>query len=93
LTDELVCDIAYEFQEAVVEVLSKKLIQAGEHFGAKALALAGGVSANTRLCNAIPELLSKKQLACPFFIPVKKVYSTDNGAMIGLAGLLTKMEV
>ena len=93
LTDELVCDIAYEFQEAVVEVLSKKLIQAGEHFGAKALALAGGVSANTRLCNAIPELLTKKQLACPFFIPVKKVYSTDNGAMIGLAGLLTKMEV
>ena len=93
LTDELVCDIAYEFQEAVVEVLSKKLIQAGEDFGAKALALAGGVSANTRLCNAIPELLSKKQLACPFFIPVKKVYSTDNGAMIGLAGLLTKMEV
>lgn len=93
MTDELVCDIAYEFQEAVVEVLSKKLIQAGEDFGAKALALAGGVSANTRLCNAIPELLSKKQLACPFFIPVKKVYSTDNGAMIGLAGLLTKMEV
>ena len=93
LTEQLVCDIAYEFQEAVVEVLSKKLIQAAEHFGAKALALAGGVSANTRLCNAIPELLSKKQLACPFFIPVKKVYSTDNGAMIGLAGLLTKMEV
>ena len=93
LTEELVCDIAYEFQEAVVEVLSKKLIQAWEHFGAKALALAGGVSANTRLCNAIPELLSKKQLICPFFIPVKKVYSTDNGAMIGLAGLLTKMEV
>jgi tRNA A37 threonylcarbamoyltransferase TsaD len=28
LSDELVCEIAYEFQEAVVEVLVKKLIRA-----------------------------------------------------------------
>jgi tRNA A37 threonylcarbamoyltransferase TsaD len=28
LTEELICDIAYDFQEAVVEVLAKKLIHA-----------------------------------------------------------------
>jgi len=32
LTDQLICDIAYEFQEAVVEVMAKKLIQAAQEF-------------------------------------------------------------
>ena len=90
LTDQLICDIAYDFQEAVVEVLSKKLIQAGQTFGAKSLAVAGGVSANTRLIEVTQELVSKKLPACKFFSPAKKLYSTDNGAMIGVAGLLTK---
>ncbi len=92
LDEQLICDIAYEFQEAVVEVLAKKLIQAGEVFWAQSLALAGGVSANSRLCEAIPELIAKKQLQVPFFTPSKKVYSTDNGAMIGVVGLLSKGE-
>jgi tRNA A37 threonylcarbamoyltransferase TsaD len=28
LTEDLICEIAYEFQEAVVEVLAKKLLRA-----------------------------------------------------------------
>ena len=32
LTEELICDIAYDFQEAVVEVLAKKLVQAAEEY-------------------------------------------------------------
>lgn len=90
LTDQLICDIAYDFQEAVVEVLSKKLIQAGQTFGAKSLAVAGGVSANTRLIEVTQELVTKKLPECKFFSPAKKLYSTDNGAMIGVVGLLTK---
>lgn len=35
LTEELICDIAYEFQEAVIEVMIKKLIRAAQLFGAK----------------------------------------------------------
>jgi len=27
LTEKIICDIAYEFQEAVIEVLAKKLIK------------------------------------------------------------------
>jgi tRNA A37 threonylcarbamoyltransferase TsaD len=42
-------EIAYEFQEAVVEVLAKKLIKAGVAYDAKTLAIVGGVSANRRL--------------------------------------------
>lgn len=92
LDDSLICDIAYEFQEAVVEVLSKKLVWAGEAFAAKTLGLAGGVSANQRLQEAIRQLLTKKKSVVPFLIPEKKVYSTDNGAMIGAAALITKKE-
>jgi tRNA A37 threonylcarbamoyltransferase TsaD len=37
LTEDLICAVAYEFQEAVVEVLAKKLIKAGRAYGAKTL--------------------------------------------------------
>lgn len=88
LTETLICDIAYEFQEAVVEVLAKKLIQAAMEFEVKSIAIAGGVSANQRLIEVIEEINKKKNLNLPFFAPTKIVYSTDNGAMIGVAGLL-----
>lgn len=90
LDEQLICDIAYEFQEAVVEVLSKKLVQAGIQFDAKSLAIAGGVSANNRLIQATQKLLEKKLPSVSFFSPAKKLYSTDNGAMIGVVWLLSK---
>ena len=96
LTEQLICDIAYDFQEAVVEVLAKKLVQAAEEYWAQTLGLAGGVSANNGLRNAfhdaevLRQLLDKKKLEISFLFPVKKLYSTDNGAMIGVAGLLAK---
>ncbi len=98
LTEELVCDIAYEFQEAVVEVMIKKLVRAGIAFGAKTLWLAGGVSCNDRLreyLNTQLEMIDEKlemkwqqqkKMVC--LRPMKKVYSMDNAAMIGLAGIL-----
>ena len=88
LTDQLICDIAYEFQEAVVEVMAKKLIQAAQEFWAGSIAIAGWVSANQRLSEVIEEINKKKNLNFPFFSPVKMVYSTDNWAMVGVAGLL-----
>ena len=90
LTEQLICDIAYDFQEAVVEVLAKKLVQAAEEYWVQTLGLAGGVSANERISEVIRQLLDKKKLEISFLSPVKKLYSTDNGAMIGVAGLLAK---
>ncbi len=46
---EHVADIAAGFQEAVVDVLVHKLIQAGRMTGCRRVALAGGVAANSRL--------------------------------------------
>ena len=86
--EELICDIAYEFQEAVVEVMIKKLVRAGIAFDAKTLWLAGGVSCNDRLREYLNEYWKLKIEHWTFLRPMKKVYSMDNAAMIWLAGIL-----
>ena len=86
--EQLICDVAYEFQEAVVEVMIKKLIRAGIAFDAKTLWLAGGVSCNDRLREYLNENWKLKIENWKFLRPMKKVYSMDNAAMIGLAGIL-----
>lgn len=88
IPEELVCDITYEFQEAVVEVMVKKLVRAGIAFNAKTLWLAGGVSCNDRLREYLQQYTQEKMPDAVCLRPTKKVYSTDNAAMIGLAGIL-----
>ena len=89
LNDQYIADIAYEFQEAVIEVLAKKLFQAAKERETKTIAIAGGVSANQRLKEYITSYLKEKAPELQFFSPKKNVYSTDNGAMIGLVWLLS----
>ncbi len=94
ISEQLICDIAYEFQEAVVEVLVKKLIRAGIAFDAKTIGIAWGVSCNDRLREYLNEYWEKmkdersKTKDVVFLRPMKKIYSMDNGAMIWLAGIL-----
>lgn len=88
IPEELICDIAYEFQEAVVEVMVKKLVRAWIAFDAKTLWLAGGVSCNDRLREYLETYAKEKMPEAVVLKPVKKVYSMDNAAMIGLAGIL-----
>ena len=101
LTEQDICDIAYEFQEATVETLWKRLIRAAKMYGAKTIAIAWWVSANKRLAEYVQELVDewnnseyaeKKWLHVDFIHPVKNLYSTDNWAMIGVAGLLMNGE-
>lgn len=97
LTEQDICDIAYEFQEATVETLWKRLIRAAKMYGAKTIAIAWWVSANKRLAEYVEneakernnsDYAEKKWLHVDFVHPVKNLYSTDNWAMIGVAGLL-----
>lgn len=73
-------DLAASFQESVVDVLVTKTIKAAEIFGAKAILLAGGVSANKALRDRLL-LLSPIPVHIPAF-----AYCTDNAAMIAAAG-------
>lgn len=76
-------DVAASFQEAVVEVLAGKLMRAYEQYPeVKELHLAGGVSANLRLREAIKSVLPE---GVKFRHPQSMRYCTDNAAMIGAA--------
>src|SRR5699024_6306016 len=74
-----VADLAASFQEAVVDTLATKTMQAVEEFGARQVALAGGVAANRPLRERI-EQLSPVPVRIPPVAPC-----TDNGAMIAAA--------
>ncbi len=75
-------DVAASFQEAVVEVIAVKAVNAAIEFGQKRIVMAGGVASNTRM----RELISEK--AAEHGIDVLRpspLLCTDNGAMIASA--------
>lgn len=73
-------DLAASFQQAVVDVLVGKTLQAAEAFGAKSVVVVGGVSANRALREAF---LQKSKL--PVSIPPLHL-CTDNAAMTAVVG-------
>ena len=75
-------EISYEFQAAVNEVLSYKLLRAAQEKQVRTVLLAGGVSANDNLNERISKEARKQWLS--FFAPTKKLYCMDNAAMIGI---------
>lgn len=76
-------DLAYAFEEAVVETIAIKCRRALEQTGMKTLVIAGGVSANTHLRMRLTELV-KKYAARVYYPRIE--FCTDNGAMIAYAG-------
>jgi N6-L-threonylcarbamoyladenine synthase len=78
-------DAARAFQEAIVEVLLKKSLQALEQTGLQQLVVAGGVGANRQLRAALDAAAQRKHYRV--FYPELE-FCTDNGAMIALAGCL-----
>lgn len=81
IDDNTINDICASFQEAVVDVLIKKLVMASKKYNITNLLVSGGVSANTRLRQKLDELDYTVN------IPPTR-YCTDNAAMIGLTGIL-----
>lgn len=75
-------EIAYEFENAVTEVLAGKLLNAAKQKEVKSVLLAGGVSANDKLRSVLEYKTKKENL--DFLSPIKKVYSMDNAAMVGI---------
>ena len=76
-------DIAASFQEAVVDVLTQKLLKAKEKAGVDSMVIAGGVACNQALRKSIGETASDRDFG--FYYP-RPAYCTDNGAMIAVAG-------
>lgn len=84
-SENLIPRIAYEFQEAAVDVLVKKSLKAVEKHNVKTFILCGGVSANKELRYRICDILYKKYAKGFNFLMPELEFSGDNAAMIGAA--------
>jgi N6-L-threonylcarbamoyladenine synthase len=77
-------DIAASFQRRVVETLVERTFAAARWHGARAVGMAGGVSANALLRREATARGAAVEI--PVFIP-RPSLSTDNAAMIAAAGM------
>ena len=76
-------DLAFSFQQAVVDVLVHKGIQAAKQEGVQQIIVGGGVSANSLLRKQLQQKGIEEGIKTFFPLPS---LSTDNAAMIGLVG-------
>jgi N6-L-threonylcarbamoyladenine synthase len=76
-------DLCASIQATIIEILLKKMIKAASELGIKEIAIAGGVSANSGLRNAINQAGEKH--GWKVYIP-RFEYCTDNAAMIAITG-------
>lgn len=81
--EENKADLCASLQYTIVSILLGKLVKAATRTGIKEIGIAGGVSANSGLRDAITSEAGKR--GWNLFIPPIS-YTTDNAAMIGISG-------
>jgi N6-L-threonylcarbamoyladenine synthase len=83
LPEDVTAELAWGFQDAVVDVLVAKTIRAARSTGARSIVMGGGVAANSALRSRLAS--EADALGLPLIVP-RPALCTDNGAMIGAAG-------
>jgi len=77
-------DFCASFEQAIVDVLVTKTLNAAKQYNPKTIILAGGVSANKNLRNTLNDKVKEESpmtnVQCP-----KTTYAMDNAAMIAVA--------
>jgi N6-L-threonylcarbamoyladenine synthase len=81
--DKEVPHLCATLQQAIIDILLRKLQKAGRHHGVERIAISGGVSANSALRAQVLALGERE--GWQVFIP-PFAYCTDNAAMIAMAG-------
>ncbi len=76
-------DICASVQHTIIKMLMNKLKKAADELGVKHIGIAGGVSANSGLRQALTD--AGKEYGWHVYIP-RFEYCTDNAAMIGITG-------
>ncbi|MDR1810777.1 MAG: tRNA (adenosine(37)-N6)-threonylcarbamoyltransferase complex transferase subunit TsaD [Prevotella sp.] len=82
-------DLCAALQQTIIEILMDKLCKAAKSLNIKEVAVAGGVSANSGLRSAFEQ--ASKQFGWNIYIP-KFGYTTDNAAMVAIAGYYKYLE-
>jgi N6-L-threonylcarbamoyladenine synthase len=85
VTDEIRNNVARDFEDSCIEVLTKKSVSAAKEFAAQTAVIGGGVSANQKLRTILSEKLG--EIGIPLLLPDRGL-STDNALMIALAAHL-----
>jgi N6-L-threonylcarbamoyladenine synthase len=83
LSEATTAELAWGFQDSVVDVLATKTARAAKEVGARSIILGGGVAANSCLRERMAA--EADTLGIPLIVP-RPGLCTDNGAMIGAAG-------
>ncbi|MEP6685027.1 MAG: tRNA (adenosine(37)-N6)-threonylcarbamoyltransferase complex transferase subunit TsaD [Parafilimonas sp.] len=87
--EENIDDLCASVQYTIINILMKKLKKATEQTGIKQVCIAGGVSANSGLRNALKEYGARNNWQT--FIPAFE-YCTDNAAMIAITAYYKFLE-
>ena len=82
-------DICASLQYTIIGIVIDKLKKATKSTGIKAIAIGGGVSANSGIRKALQE--GEQKFGWKTYVP-KFEYTTDNAAMIGIVGYLKYLE-
>lgn len=81
---QFICDFCASFQFAAIDSVRRKLEKYLNLYPTNFILCGGGVMNNLSVRKMVRDVASKHQIK-PFF-PAKKVYNSDNAAMIALAG-------
>jgi len=87
LSEDDYSDVAASFQEAVIDVLTKKLTWAVEVTNFKKLVCSGGVASNKLLRERLKQMAQDNNLEISY---PRMEFCTDNAAMIAYAGYIRK---
>lgn len=76
-------DLAASLQKTIIEILIEKLDKAVKETKVTAVAIGGGVSANSGVRTAVEDFCQRRKIKS--WIP-KRAFTTDNAAMVAIAG-------
>ena len=82
-------DFCASFEQAVTDVITEKTVRAAREHRVKTIALSGGVSANARLREHLSRTIAARLHNVVFITPAAG-FSTDNAAMIAVAGYFAR---
>jgi N6-L-threonylcarbamoyladenine synthase len=89
---QYVADMCAEIQQAIIDVLIKKTIQATKDYNAKTIILGGGVSANHELKTQFLIKIKQEMSEIEFLFP-EIDHSTDNGLMTAITAYFHKEKI
>ena len=91
LDKQIVSDISFAVQDAIIDVLVRKTLKAAYKYKVKSILLGGGVTANSRLRERFQSSIVNGKLSFKLFVPTQSL-CTDNAAMIASAAFFNYEE-